>query len=232
MTRSRAAAKADVSDERQNMLNSDLRSLIDAIVSENTNKLLIEIQALRQEVVELKQQLSIKYEHLPSPDVREDLDSSSETVIDLKNEIEIENKNEKVQYKQGNTSSNTIRTRKMQKWPISGTSDAVVGTASVSTTNSNFAGAPRKLWIYVGKCLPNSTEEAVRRHLEEKLPEHNFNVVKLNSKGTYSSYRVEADLGLKDELYAPSFWPSGVIVKRFKFPRNIHIRNGNVNRPF
>nr|CAI5849305.1 unnamed protein product [Callosobruchus analis] len=110
-----------------------------------------------------------------------------------------------------------------------------MGTSSVNTENG-FAGADRRLWIYVGRCKQNSTEAGVGEYLQKKSPGHNFTVVKLNSKGYHHSYRVEADTELKDVLYNGDYWPKGVLVKKFKFLKNkkdhLHTEEHGEGRPF
>nr|CAI5836496.1 unnamed protein product [Callosobruchus analis] len=113
--------------------------------------------------------------------------------------------------------------------------DQIVGTSNVET-NDGFAGAPKRLWIYMGKCKPDSTVNGVRSYLERKSPGYNFNVVQLNTKGYYRLYRVDADVKLRDAIYTPDYWPVGVTVKRFKFlgnklsPQNTDILDSS--RPF
>ncbi|KAG5875486.1 hypothetical protein JTB14_019580 [Gonioctena quinquepunctata] len=81
----------------------------------------------------------------------------------------------------------------------------------------DFGASPRRLWLYVGRCKPSSTPEAIKKYLEKRSPGHEFEVSKLNSMGRNLSYRIEADLELEKTLYTPSHWPMGVIVERFRF---------------
>lgn len=82
---------------------------------------------------------------------------------------------------------------------------------------AEFTASTSRLWLYVGRCKMDSKPENIKSYLENRSPGHSFEVTKLPSKGRNASYRVEADKELQDILYDPSYWPQGVIVKRFKF---------------
>ncbi|VEN52397.1 unnamed protein product [Callosobruchus maculatus] len=55
--------------------------------------------------------------------------------------------------------------KQRSQWQRDG-SDVVIETSAVDAA-SHFAGAPRKLWNYVGRCKPDSTEDDVKRHVLE-----------------------------------------------------------------
>lgn len=83
-----------------------------------------------------------------------------------------------------------------------------------------FEATARRLWIYVGRCKQDTTEEKIKSYLQGKSPGRSFDVVKLNTKGTNTAFRIAADMDLQDSLYDASFWPSGILVKRYMFFRN------------
>lgn len=102
-------------------------------------------------------------------------------------------------------------------------SKIVIGTnAHADDDPESFFEAPTpRLWLYVGRCRAGTTESQVINYLNKKIPHHTFEVVKLKSQGINQSYRVAADMALREQLYDPSFWPTGVVVKKFNFPRGI-----------
>jgi hypothetical protein len=59
----------------------------------------------------------------------------------------------------------------------------------------------------------------VNRYLQKKWPQLAFEVEKLQSKGSNSSFKVSTqyDKDLLTLFYTPSNWPEGVVIKQFRF---------------
>lgn len=250
MTRS-TAFKADISKSSNYVSFSldEVKLIIEQTLQEHTNILLNEIKSLKQEVTDLKQsnidmvrllttgkcfqQVSDNENAFISRRNQLDLNSSIETTSSSDTIVEVQSFSEKSVNNKKHQHTNTT-----QKHPhknahatakYSGRmQNVIVGTSSADTTEE-FSASNRRLWLYVGRCKPNSRPEHIKAYLEKRSPGHTFEVTKLPSLGRNSSYRVEADLELQDVLYTPSHWPKDVLVKRFKFrPEN----KSNTERPF
>lgn len=153
--------------------------------------------------------------------------SSSDTVINKKNSHTYAQK--AIHLKKSNTDGHIVNVNnKIFKSAVNinnagegNRKNIIVGTNSNNDTdpaNAFEAPAP-KLWLYVGRCKADTTEAKVMSYLNSKVPKTTFQVSKLETKGVNSSFRVATDWSLYDQLYEPSFWPKGVLVKKFVFRR-------------
>lgn len=99
---------------------------------------------------------------------------------------------------------------------------------SGEATNNHLC-VQSKVWIFLGRCSTSSTTEDVMSYLKDSNPDNTFEVTDLQSKGRYKSYRIGADLELKDYLFRPESWPKGAVVKRYLFRREAaaSFNNGN-----
>ncbi|KAK9687885.1 hypothetical protein QE152_g35937 [Popillia japonica] len=79
-------------------------------------------------------------------------------------------------------------------------SKAIMGFNSAA--QADFASTDSRLWIYVGRCKPDVTAEQIKSYLEKQSPGYKFDVMKLISKGFNSSFRISADVSLKDVIYS------------------------------
>lgn len=77
-----------------------------------------------------------------------------------------------------------------------------------------------RIWIYLGRCSPNSTTENVTSHLKAKYPNHEFDIKDLEGKGYFKSFRIGASMELQDALYDSNTWPKGALIKQFLFRRS------------
>ncbi|KAL3265471.1 hypothetical protein HHI36_009675, partial [Cryptolaemus montrouzieri] len=83
-------------------------------------------------------------------------------------------------------------------------------------TADGFAASNKRIWLYIGRCEKETSVDDVAKYIKDKIPQSEFIIEKLNSKGINSSFKI-GDENLKDELYKSEFWPSGILVKRFRF---------------
>lgn len=192
---------------------AEFRTILNELLQEQTLEMKREIDLLKQEIrtlkVELKDRDEIKKTNqaLLSADVilvknNEELNSSTETVVEL-----LPNK-ETTEKQRGPKNPSQ---RKQQR------ENKIFGTDM--SDKDSFTATERKIWLYVGKCKQNTTEEQIKMYLERKCPEKTFVINKLNSKGFNASFRVGAEIALKDVLYDPSFWPKDILIKQYKFFR-------------
>lgn len=78
-----------------------------------------------------------------------------------------------------------------------------------------FSGVERRIWIYVGRVQPEVASEAIVDFLEKKCPGRKFTCERLKSRSPNGSFRVGADYDLRDKLLEGSFWPTGVVYRRY-----------------
>ncbi|KAK9869268.1 hypothetical protein WA026_003021 [Henosepilachna vigintioctopunctata] len=205
---------------------SDLKLKVDNLAA--TNKMLLDILKCNNSTVVEE---SVRVISDSNGTISQSLDSSSsdEIIISrIPTESSIQQKrlrgnNNTQTSADSDQKSNLIPTKRDKK--TSEFTGHIMGTRSVDVT-TEFSASPRKIWIYVGRCKSSTTEDDIRRYLNSKISNsvEEFEVEKLNSKGRNCSFKVDADMAVKELLYDPDFWPSGILVKRYFFLRNNHGR--------
>lgn len=103
----------------------------------------------------------------------------------------------------------------------------VIGASNCSNSGGFEAACPR-IWLYVGRCRGDTNEEDIKTYIEKKIATENISVKKLQSKGNNSSFCVGIEGNLEEQLYDPTFWPKGIIIRRYKFFR---LRNETNTEP-
>lgn len=226
-----------VSGTRQRLIqadntNDDLKTIISGIITEKIAPLTEEIIRLKKEVSYLKESNDklvkvLSKQKLLSQgnddnndeiNVSEDSEASLDiTVIDTEaSEPWQITTRKKRQRRQQKPKANNTKTRRSV---IRGTAVAPLADNNLNEDN-RLKAANRRLWIYVGRCDKTTTEENVKYYLQCKLPEHEFIVNKLTSKGSNASFKVGADISLQETLYDSNFWPQDIAVKRYLFFRS------------
>ncbi|KAJ3653973.1 hypothetical protein Zmor_010356 [Zophobas morio] len=111
-----------------------------------------------------------------------------------------------------------VKNRKLKRT----SQQTVIGTAEVSTDdNSGIKGHERKAWIYVGRVSMDSDDVKLARFICQKIPgARKLSVTKLTTRGNTYAYCVGIDFEYKDRLFEASFWPKGIVVRRFNFSFN------------
>lgn len=74
-------------------------------------------------------------------------------------------------------------------------------------------------WIYIGKLKHNTSTDTVVRFLKRNGIEGDIICESLNARGTNKSFKVGVPYSYIDNMVNPEFWPTGVIVRRFRFRR-------------
>ncbi|XP_050497502.1 uncharacterized protein LOC126878685 [Diabrotica virgifera virgifera] len=77
-----------------------------------------------------------------------------------------------------------------------------------------------KVWVYATKYKTSYTTEKMENYLQSKFPGHEFSctLYKNKIKGS-NSFRISADAELRDTLFKPHTWPSGIEVSEYFFRR-------------
>lgn len=107
----------------------------------------------------------------------------------------------------------------------------IVGTSTTDSA-SKIKAAKRIHHHHVFNFEPNTTCEDVITFLKNSGL-NDVECVALNSRNPklYASFRISAPENCDKQIAEPSFWPSGVHVKRYYFPRDIHNAAGSAAEP-
>lgn len=89
--------------------------------------------------------------------------------------------------------------------------------SNAKTDESGLKGAEARVWLYVGRTQPNTTDDQVVKYLKDNLKATDVGCERLNGKSQYPSFKISAPARFKDTLNEPAFWPVGVTVRRFRF---------------
>lgn len=193
----------------------DFRALFSELMQEHTKDLLKEIQTLKDEVKNLNKKLAetdtFARETKKLPKERKIISRTDGNALNgnivqqkIENYEKIENETHKNMLTKGKKEN-----EKFTKY--------IYG--SNTSSSDEFTGRERKLWLYIGRCKTGTAELHVKKYLEKKCPGKQFEVFALPSKGTNVSFRIGADISLKDQLYDPQFWPENILVKKYIFFR-------------
>jgi hypothetical protein len=92
---------------------------------------------------------------------------------------------------------------------------------SVGTGVSNLVSLAPTTAIHLWKLHPDTTSEDIDQFLKNKniLKDISFKILKLNSKGDYSSFKITFPLEMEPICLTSSFWPSGACFKKFFTPK-------------
>lgn len=84
----------------------------------------------------------------------------------------------------------------------------------------SLKAADRMAWLYVGRVSKNCTEEDLLEFLRKKQPHRKFEVQKISKpESPNTSFKVGFDFELIEDLNKETFWPRGIIIKRYRFFR-------------
>lgn len=89
----------------------------------------------------------------------------------------------------------------------------------VGTGDSKSIQGAKKAWYHLGKVKHGTTVEDVTSFLKTTFPNIKFDIEKLDTKGTNSSFKLGVDFSNKDEIINVSVWPKNVTLKRFLFKK-------------
>lgn len=224
--------KHDNEDGHICLSQEGLKNLITEVINRELGKLLLKIDDLKTEIEQLRNN-QVNSENPPgegnitnlsSDNVHSILNSSLETVIDTGKKPK-KKKTEKVPKEIEGTyvdavyntrpSSSVLQSERAQR-------EAHIVGSNTNTSELTFGAPEGRLWLYVGRCRSDTSEEHIVTYVNNKCQEDvivTSDVFKLPSKGKNASFRLSLDMKLREQVYNPSFWPVNVVVKRFKFFR-------------
>lgn len=84
--------------------------------------------------------------------------------------------------------------------------------------NDLLKPAPKgRNWIWVGGLSRDTSEKNISEYLGERIPGKDILVFDLKSKSSRKSFKVGSNELTVEELMSPSIWPSGILLKPFRF---------------
>lgn len=228
------------------MFAREIKNIIEEELKHQFSALLNEIVTLKKEVTILKetnidlinlltkssneQTSNTKIPNVSNPNLLFMTNSSTETVTQVqttKNQKPRANKkNHHKQMPASETTSNKVQNieDKQESTNKNKKNTIVVGTNTFGSEKDEFGSGESLLWLYVGRCRQGTTAESIKSYMQKRSPGYSFEVTELDGAGRNKSFKVGANISLKDELYNSDYWPNGIVVKRFRFRKS---NNGN-----
>lgn len=108
-----------------------------------------------------------------------------------------------------------------------GNRNVVVGNGTNPTKNSILLAADATAILHVSNLKLGTEDEVLKAYLTEKLPKDtNINIEKINTKGTFDSFKVIIPKVLEEQVLNPEFWPKDIKVSIFRFRNSFRNQNG------
>jgi hypothetical protein len=85
-------------------------------------------------------------------------------------------------------------------------------------------------WLYVGHLKTETNTETVKNYLRKSSIEGELDCEELPGKGTNRAFRVGVPFKDLDRINLPDFWPSGVMIRRFRWFRGFRRNDGAPTR--
>lgn len=135
-------------------------------------------------------------------------------------EIRVNNTDKTVENEihQENDDAFKIVTHKKPSKTKSGKNTVTFGTGIEA--NSFIKAAPQKIWMHIGKIQKDVSAENIVSYITSKIPDGTFICEKLTTLGENGAFKLGADVKDRDTLVDPTFWPSGVTLRRFFLHRS------------
>ncbi|KAJ4427057.1 hypothetical protein ANN_26856 [Periplaneta americana] len=93
----------------------------------------------------------------------------------------------------------------------------IIGTRNDS---DDLQAAEKMAWLYIGRLKKSTTPETVAKYLERNGIQGNIICEELHNLGGKKAFKVGFPFNHIEETERSDFWPQGVIVRRFRFPKN------------
>lgn len=122
-----------------------------------------------------------------------------------------------------NRRSNSNRTRTARR-AIEG-NKLITAEHVASAVQAAIRPNPTKISIHVFRLSPTVSETDIKGYLNQAFPTRSFSIEKLNSRSDwYSSFKIDSDFDVGNNLLAAEFWPRGVLVRKFTPGRGTFLR--------
>lgn len=95
-------------------------------------------------------------------------------------------------------------------------------------SDTNLQAAEKRAWLYVGRLKPETTPDSIKQYLSKKGVKENVICEELTNKSHTKSFKVGIPFHHLELANTAEFWPEGITVRRFRFPR-LFRENGGVS---
>lgn len=105
-----------------------------------------------------------------------------------------------------------VRRRRKQKR----TTNEIIGS---KISQDIFQAAPKMAWFFLGKVIAGTTSEKIIKYLKGQIADEEFICEEIKNAGINSCFKIGANFNIRGQLEDPSFWPNGVVIRRYIFRR-------------
>ncbi|KAJ3653760.1 hypothetical protein Zmor_012995 [Zophobas morio] len=97
----------------------------------------------------------------------------------------------------------------------------IVGTLkNVNECGELRSSYVKRAWFYVGKVVKGTEASVVKQYVRNKLSSNDMVVENISVNGIYEAFKLGVPFEYKDLVLKEDFWPQGVSIRRFNFPKN------------
>lgn len=105
--------------------------------------------------------------------------------------------------------------------------NVLVGTA-INDEDDLLTAAPapnKRVWVYLGKCGKNVSEENINSYIKKRCADIGEVNIKCLADYQQKSFVVSAPFTYFDTLMSETFWPSGIVLRRYFLARQFNNRH-------
>ncbi|KAJ3616448.1 hypothetical protein Zmor_011890 [Zophobas morio] len=99
---------------------------------------------------------------------------------------------------------------------------ATITGTSTDDNNSSFTSSyVKRAWFYIGKVDKDAEIDAIKTYIGKRLKSSDVELIieKLPAKGNFQAFKLGVPFIHKEVLQDSEFWPKGIILRRFNFPK-------------
>ena len=85
--------------------------------------------------------------------------------------------------------------------------------------DEDLQAAEKKAWLFIGRLKPETKPDSIKRFLSKRGITENVICEEVNTKSALKSYKVGIPYDQLDKANEADFWPTGTIIRRFRFSR-------------
>ena len=90
--------------------------------------------------------------------------------------------------------------------------------ANNNTSTTSTLKAEKKILLFATRFDPDTTDEDIKKHIGT-VCNSKLEKLSLKNKDRIASYKITIPLQDKDKILEENFWPNGIVLNRYYFPR-------------
>ncbi|KAJ3640832.1 hypothetical protein Zmor_027370 [Zophobas morio] len=97
----------------------------------------------------------------------------------------------------------------------------ITGTSTDDNNSSFTSSYVKRAWFYIGKVDKDAEIDAIKTYIGKRLKNSDVELIieKLPAKGNFQAFKLGVPFIHKEVLQDTEFWPKGIILRRFNFPK-------------